>query len=170
MVAEKRRQKILDELNKATGAISASILSRQLNVSRQIIVGDIAILRAAGNNILATPRGYILPKANLNPVFKIACKHDFRQMAEELNIIVDYGGKVLDVIVEHPIYGELHGNLQLENRMDVAEFLENIENHKAPPLSSLTDGVHLHTISCKDEKVLALIKENLCAAKILFDK
>lgn len=170
MASEKRRQSILEKLNMSENTISATKLSRELNVSRQIIVGDIAILRAAGHDIIATPRGYVLPRDNANPKFKIACKHDFERMREELEVIVDCGGRILDVIVEHPIYGELHGNLDIESRLDVDNFIAGVQSQNAPPLSSLTDGVHLHTISCKDKQTFELIKQNLYKAKILFDE
>ena len=63
MHAEERRETILKLLRQSAQPVSASTLAAQLSVSRQIIVGDIALLRAGGADILATPRGYCLQNA-----------------------------------------------------------------------------------------------------------
>lgn len=72
-------------------------------------------------------------------------------MGEELNAMVDQGCTVLDVIVDHPIYGRLTGPLRLSNRYDVGQFLSRCAQSDARPLSELTEGIHLHTLSCPDE-------------------
>lgn len=56
MRAEERRQAIRELLQRAKQPVSATALAAQFSVSRQIIVGDIALLRAAGADISATPR------------------------------------------------------------------------------------------------------------------
>ena len=99
MNAKERREKILARLASADEAISASRLAADFSVSRQIIVGDVALLRAAGHEILATPHGYICERARSGVVCQVACRHDAAQMQEELNAIVDQGCTVLDVIV-----------------------------------------------------------------------
>ena len=55
--AAARRAAIGEILAQARAPVSAAALARRLAVSRQIIVGDVALLRAAGADILATPRG-----------------------------------------------------------------------------------------------------------------
>lgn len=102
MEAASRRQAILDRLRTADRPVSASALAAGLNVSRQIIVGDIALLRAGGAEISATPRGYVLPRATDGITRTIACRHALAQTGQELDILVDNGCTVLDVIVEHP--------------------------------------------------------------------
>lgn len=102
MDAASRRQAILDRLRAADRPVSASALASERNVSRQIIVGDIAILRAGGAEISATPRGYVLPQATDGITRTIACRHTLAQTGQELDILVDNGCTVLDVIVEHP--------------------------------------------------------------------
>ena len=54
-----RREEIMKMLVESSRAIKGTELASLFNVTRQIIVKDIAILRAAGNNIIATPDGYI---------------------------------------------------------------------------------------------------------------
>ena len=112
MDAQERRQAIARRLEEASGPVSAAVLAREHSVSRQIIVGDIALLRAGGMDIAATPRGYVLPAPAAGLVRTLACRHRADQMEEELNAMVDQGCTVLDVIVEHPIYGQLTGQLQ----------------------------------------------------------
>ena len=55
-----RRKEILRQLQLSEKPVSASRFARDLGVSRQIIVGDVALLRAAGEDIIATSRGYKL--------------------------------------------------------------------------------------------------------------
>ena len=111
----------------------------------------------------------MLPQIGTTPVYRIACKHDSSKILEELNAIVDCGGTLLDVSVEHPIYGELVGNLHIANRLDAKEFADKIIESNAPPLSLLTDGIHLHAITCKDEATLERIKDKLRSIGILFE-
>ena len=56
-----RRRRILERLRPQASPIPASELAREFRVSRQCLVQDVAILRASGQEILATPRGYRLP-------------------------------------------------------------------------------------------------------------
>ena len=148
MDAQQRRQIIARRLADSEGPLSAAVLARELSVSRQIIVGDVALLRAGGLEITATPRGYLLPKLPAGVICTVACRHREDQMEEELNAMVDQGCTVLDVVVEHPIYGQLTGPLRLSNRYEVAQFVARCHQETAVPLSQLTEGIHLHTLSC----------------------
>ncbi len=151
MDAAERRQKIRETLERADHPISATALAERLGVSRQIIVGDVALLRAAGAAIAATPRGYTLRRESHGIVRTVACRHTAEGMEAELNAMVDQGCTVLDVIVEHPIYGQLTGSLLLRSRYDVQQFIVRCQESEAAPLSLLTEGIHLHTLSCPDE-------------------
>lgn len=172
MNASQRREKIKLILEGAAQAVSASSLAERLQVSRQIIVGDIALLRAKGLDILATPKGYILNLSltNNNLVFKIACLHSAELTREEIYTIVDNGGKLLDVIVEHSVYGQLIGQLNISSRYDTDDFLKKVAMSNANLLCNLTDGIHLHTISCKDEQAMCRIKNALDKMNILLDE
>ena len=167
MEAASRRQAILDRLRTADRPVSASALAAGLNVSRQIIVGDIALLRAGGAEISATPRGYVLPRATDGLTRTIACRHTLAQTGQELDILVDNGCTVLDVIVEHPVYGQLTGQLQISSRYDVEQFLARIRGSDAAPLSMLTGGLHLHTLRCPNEDAYTRACAALKAAGLL---
>lgn len=167
MDAASRRQAILDRLRTADRPVSASALAAGLNVSRQIIVGDIALLRAGGAEISATPRGYVLPRATDGITRTIACRHTLAQTGQELDILVDNGCTVLDVIVEHPVYGQLTGQLQISSRYDVEQFLARIRDSDAAPLSMLTGGLHLHTLCCPNEDAYTRACAALKAAGLL---
>ena len=60
MDTKERREQILSLLAESAIPVSASKLAARFDVSRQIIVGDIGVLRAAGCEIEATARGYLL--------------------------------------------------------------------------------------------------------------
>ena len=166
--AENRREALRDALYTATVPISASVLAARFSVSRQVIVGDIALLRAAGEDISATPRGYIVNRSRPGLCRTLACVHSFEDTAKELNIMVDNGCTVVDVIVEHPIYGQIAGRLDLASRYDVSQFTEKLSTEDAPPLSSLTGGVHLHTLICPDEAAYQRVREMLAKENLLF--
>ncbi|MBQ0037253.1 MAG: transcription repressor NadR [Clostridiales bacterium] len=154
MTAAQRRNRILNELQRADAPISAATLAHALSVTRQVIVGDVALLRAQGHEIAATPRGYLIPDtAPTGLVRRMACFHSAEDTRDELNIMVDCGCTVLDVIVEHPVYGQLTAPLQLASRYDVEQFMQRMHQSDAAPLSLLTEGIHLHTLSCPGEDV-----------------
>lgn len=162
MDGELRRKKIVDLLERSNIPISGSELSRCMNVSRQVIVQDIALLRAINKNILATTKGYMIyvrEHKKVNRCFLM--QHEPYQMKDELNTIVDLGGKVLDVIIMHSVYGEIKADLILNNRQDVSEFIEKIEESNTRPLSILTNHIHLHTIEADGEDILDSIEESL---------
>ncbi len=169
MTPDTRRNKIIEILGSAADPVAGSTLASDLNVSRQVIVQDVSILRASGIEILATPRGYLVPGNQDYPRFSktFAVRHSIGQMEHELNLIVDAGGKIIDVIVEHPVYGELKGNLMLKSRREVQEFVKSIEDTNSKMLSDVTDGVHLHTIEAETEETLAHIEGALKKAGLL---
>ena len=151
MHAQERRQEILKLLHQSAHPISASALAERFSVTRQVIVGDIALLRSSGADILATPRGYCIQGAAPGLVRRVAVRHTPHRMETELNIMVDNGCTVVDVIVEHPLYGQLTGSLQLST------------------LSALTGGIHLHTLLCPDEAAFQRVREALRQEDILLE-
>ena len=169
MRAEERRQAIRELLQQAAQPVSAGALAARFSVSRQIIVGDIALLRAAGADISATPRGYVILRETAGLVRQVAVQHDAAGMEAELNAMVDQGCTVLDVIVEHPIYGQLTGPLQLASRYDVGQFLSRCAQSDARPLSELTEGIHLHTLRCPDESAFERVRQELRRLGILLE-
>ncbi len=153
--AEKRRQVLLDKLENNREPLKGTELAQLLGVSRQVVVQDVALLRAKGNKIFATPQGYILADRPTN-TFRatVACQHNFSGLKRELEIIIEHGGRVLDVTVEHPIYGELQGLLMIKTMKEVENFVEKLRVTEAKPLSALTNGVHLHTIEATEQRAL----------------
>ena len=169
MDAASRRGAVLAALQEADGPVCASQLAAQFSVSRQIIVGDVALLRAGGEAISATPRGYVLDRAEQGITRTVACRHTMDGTERELQIMVDNGCAVLDVVVEHAVYGQLTGQLQIRSRYDVAQFMERLVSDGAKPLSSLTDGIHLHTLLCPDEGAFLRTQAALRAEGFLFE-
>ena len=168
MDAAQRRTAVAQCLAQAGQPISATALANRFSVSRQIIVGDIALLRAGGLEISATPRGYVLPGEHAGILYKVACIHEPEEMSRELEIMVDNGCTVVDVVVEHPVYGQLTGPLQLSSRYDVQQFLEKVAGSYARPLAYLTDGIHLHTIRCPGEETYRRVLQQLEQAGFLY--
>lgn len=173
LTTEERRNRVKEALQQTDQPVTASHLAEQFSVSRQIIVGDIALLRASGFQILATPRGYLMDssaKDEEKNLGMIACCHTPEQLREELYTIVDFGATVVDVTIEHALYGELSGKLDLSSRYDVDAFMDKVEQEKnCAPISSLTNGVHLHRIRYRDEEGFKRIKEALREKHILID-
>lgn len=169
MDAAARRAAILSVLERTDHPVSAAALAREFSVSRQIIVGDVALLRAGGLSIAATPRGLYAPRGaqRTGPHPRLPSPAD--QMEDELNAIVDQGCTVIDVIVEHPIYGQLTGPLQLSSRYDVIQFVDRCRQSDALPLSNLTEGIHLHTISCPDETAFQRVQTALEQLGVLLE-
>ena len=168
MTAAQRRSAIYEQLTRADAPISATALAQRFSVTRQIIVGDIALLRAEGHSITATPRGYVIP-SETGLLRTIACHHSSEDTQKELFAMVDCGCTVVDVIVEHPVYGQLTAPLALSSRYDVEQFIRRMADSHAQPISALTGGVHLHTLSCPSEAVFAHLKETLADMGMLYD-
>lgn len=167
---EERRKNIIVRLNASENPISASALAKEYFVTRQIIVADIALLRASGYPIRAEHKGYVLDKANASGIVKrIVVQHSKDEVQEELYAIVDNGGKVVDVIVEHSVYGQISAVLNQSSRYDVDNFIRQIDETKANPLSLLTEGLHIHTIIVKDEASFEAIVQKLTAMNILIE-
>ena len=167
MQAEERRRKIVELLSQTNQAVSAARLAAEFDVSRQVIVGDVALRRAAGEEISATPRGYVMARTAVGLVRQVPCCHDGPGMEAELNAIVDQGCSVLDVIVDHPVYGQLTGPLELASRYDVQQFLDRCAD--ARPLSDLTGGIHLHTLSCPSEDAFQRVRASLRSLGVLLE-
>lgn len=169
METGKRRHEILNVLKNESGPLTGTELARIFNVSRQVIVQDIAILRASGEEIFASLQGYLIPAKQQNRQVRVvvACRHTREEIEDELGIVVDFGGRALDVIVDHPVYGELRGNLMIGSRYDLKLFLESLDKAAANPLLALTGGIHLHTLEAPDQRVMKKITAALHRAGYL---
>lgn len=160
MTGTERRDMIVERIRSSTAPVSGGSLAELCQVSRQVIVQDIALIRAAGYDILSTHRGYILnvPHA-VNRIFKV--RHTDERMEEELCLIVDLGGCVVNVMVNHRVYGRMTAELGIRSRRNVMEFLQDIRNGKSSPLKNITSDYHYHLVEADSEKTLDMIEEML---------
>lgn len=157
---EKRRERILSILRSHTEAVSGVNLAKELNVSRQVIVQDIALLRAKDYEILSTNKGYVLAtKKEFERVFKVI--HSDQEVETELQTIVDYGGVVKDVFVYHKVYGVVRAEMNIHSRSDIAQYRKELQNGKSTLLKNVTSGYHYHTVTARDEKTLDMIQDAL---------
>lgn len=173
MTGEERRQDIFHTIETSDSPISGTALANKYSVSRQVIVQDIALLRAVHKEIYSTPRGYILmpssnrpkektPTASLLPQRVFQVTHTDEQIEDELNTIVDNGGKVLDVFIKHEVYGFLRAELPIHCRRHVQEFMADLQNGKSRPLKNLSSGsIHFHTVEADSEQTLDLVEKEL---------
>lgn len=169
MNAESRRKEILNLIRYNLEPISGTTLAKKMGVSRQVIVQDIALLRAQNNDIISTNKGYVLTSDNkCSRVFKVYHKDD--EIIDELNTIVDLGAKVIDVFVKHKVYGRLSANLSVASRRDVMNFMDNINKGKSKPLKNTTSNYHYHTVEADNEEILDLVEKALKEKNYLVEK
>ncbi|MGO4938346.1 transcription repressor NadR [Fundicoccus sp. Sow4_H7] len=174
MQAKDRRAHILEFLQTQTGPVTASQLAKQFDVSRQIIVGDIALLRASDYDILATNQGYLLtsqiaPRSRRYTA-KVVVQHEAAMSEQELRLIVDHGGEVEDIQVDHPFYGLITAPLNIRDHQDVDHFVEQMTLYDGVYLSSLTAGIHIHTVSCVDKQSFDQLHDALESAGFLLNE
>ncbi len=171
MGANERREKLINILKASTRPISGSNLAKELGVSRQVIVQDVALLRASDYRIISTNKGYLLFNKHPSKYRRsFIVKHSTQEIEEELCLIVDMGGRVLDVAVSHDLYGDISTNLIINNRMDVYEFVEKLDKGKVMPLKELTDDIHIHNVEADSEEMLDNIERALDKRGILYKK
>ncbi len=160
MTGVERREKLLSMLAKSKEPIAGAEMAKQLSVSRQVIVQDIALLRAADNNIVSTNRGYVLLKpGKCERIFKV--RHTAEEIEKELQIIVDNGGRILDVFVYHKIYGVVKASMNIKTRKDIYEYVKTLSSGKSSPLLKITDNYHYHTVQADSEDILDNIQKDL---------
>lgn len=166
MKVTERRKAIVNLLSASKEPISGGELSKQFNVSRQIIVQDITVLKGLGYEIFSTHHGYVLQKSPLvERVFKL--KHTTEQTEDELTTIVDLGGTVVDVFVWHKVYGKISATLNIFSRLHVKQFLEGVRTGKSTELMNITGGYHYHTVRADSEEILDKIGVMLTEKKYI---
>lgn len=184
MTGEERRNELLNTISESAAPISGAALAKKYQVSRQVIVQDMALLRAAHHEIYATPKGYVILQSKMDNAtveeqdlqtshktthksskpalreYKVA--HTDEQIEDELNTIVDMGGRVLDVSIRHEVYGTIRGDLPIRCRRQVQDFMEEIRSGKSKPLKNLTSGgIHYHNVEADSEETLDVIEQEL---------
>ena len=161
---EERRAKILEILKEKGESVSGSQLSRLLDVSRQVIVTDIALLRVSHPELLATNSGYVIMGSEgegekCKRIFKV--RHTDEQTEEELTLITDRGGTVLDVFIQHKVYGTISAPLHISSKRDVMNFMADLKSGVSTPLKNITHGYHYHTVSARNNDILDEIEKAL---------
>ena len=157
---QERREQILKILRDSDKPVAGTELAKQMDVSRQVIVQDMALIRANGIDVVSTNRGYIIVEEKAaQRVFKVI--HTDEQVEEELNLFVDHGARVEDVFVYHRVYGVIKVPMNIRSRRDVRKYMEDISSGKSTNLKNLTSNYHYHTIIAEDEQVLDQIQEEL---------
>ena len=165
-----RRAHILELLEGATGPLSGTGLAQSCGVSRQVIVQDMALLREGGVHIASTNRGYVLKESHVRPRRLFKVHHTDEQIADELNAIVDLGGTIDDVVVNHRTYGRLSAELGISSRRDVRRYLDELSASNSSPLMHVTSGYHFHHVSADSEDILDEIAMELGALGFLVDR
>lgn len=160
MNGAERRKKILELLHQNDVPMSGTTLAGLVGVSRQVIVQDIALLRANDYDILSTNQGYVLSESALcTRIFKVL--HTDEEVEEELSLFVDCGGHVEDVFVYHKIYNMLKAPMNIHSRLDIRRFMDNLSSGKSSLLKNVTSGYHYHTITAASEDILDYIQKQL---------
>lgn len=169
MTGEERRSEILQAIQEADVPISGTALAKRFHVSRQVVVQDIALLRAANYDIFSTTKGYLIHMpVSVTRVVEVC--HADEEIEDELNTIVDLGGKVIDVFIRHEVYGSLRAPIGVSSRRNVQEFVSGISGGKSSPLKNLTSGKHWHTIEADSRETLDMIEEELRKKKYLIEE
>ncbi|WP_058270035.1 transcription repressor NadR [Olsenella massiliensis] len=165
---ERRRERLLTLLGASRSALTGAQLACQLGVSRQVIVQDIALIKAQGAKVVPTSRGYLLEREPpARPVRLLKLRHGLDRVELELKIIVDLGGTVEDTLVNHRTYGRLSAPLHVSSRSDVARFLDDLAGSRSSLLSEVTSGYHFHHVSARDQETLERIERALDEAGLL---
>ena len=164
---EEREKRIVEILESSETLVSGTYLAELFDVSRQVIVQDIAILKARNIDIISTNRGYRLLSKGIKKIIKV--KHDDSEIRNELNAIVDLGASIEDVFVVHKTYGEIRVKLDIKSRRDVDLLVENINSKLSKPLKNLTNNYHYHTIIVENENIFKEVQDKLKSLGILID-
>ena len=171
MTGTERREAIIEMMQKDHAPLSGTKLASAYGVSRQVIVQDIALIRAAGYDVISTNKGYILntsvEEKSVERIFKV--NHTDEQMEDELCSIVDLGGCIVNTMINHKVYGHLEAPLNIKSRRNVAEFMEDIHSGKSSPLKNVTAGYHYHTITADSEETMQLIEKMLQEKQFLVE-
>lgn len=160
MNGNERRKALVELLLSEEKPLSGGMLARRLGVSRQVIVQDMALLKADGYEILSTHYGYVLQKTTLvERVFKV--KHTSAETEDELSLIVSLGGTVANVFVWHKVYGKIEAKLNIFSPLHVKQFIEGVRTGASVELMHITGGYHYHTVWAESEEVLDRISAAL---------
>lgn len=160
MNGTERRQEILKQIQNSSSPVSGTELAKTFHVSRQVIVQDIALLRANDAHILSTNKGYLY-NSSVRATRTFYVCHQDKDILDELTTIIDFGGNIIDVFIAHKIYGQLRAELNINTRKKALDFANDIQSGHSIPLNNITSGYHYHTVTADSEQTLDLIEEEL---------
>lgn len=169
MSGKERREEIVNIIRSVNKPVSGTFLAERFDISRQVIVQDIALLRAEGYDIISTNRGYVIHSSPCCTRIVKVCHND-SEIQTELELIVDCGAVIRDVFVNHKVYGTIRAALNIASRLDVELFLEQIASGKSTPLNNITSGYHYHTLEAQSEEILNLVERRLSEHGFLIEK
>ncbi|MDD5901622.1 MAG: transcription repressor NadR [Lachnospiraceae bacterium] len=160
MKGKERRKELVALIMASDGPVSGTTLSEQLGVSRQIIVQDIAMLRAEGYDVLSTHQGYVISQGPFaERVFKL--RHTSEQTEDELTTIVSLGGTIVNVFVWHKVYGKIEAGMNIFSVRGITQFMDGIKSGKSKELMHITEGYHYHLVRADSKKILDEIEQAL---------
>ena len=162
-----RRIELMNRLKQEKRPLSGTELAKEFGVSRQVIVQDLAVIRASRPNIISTNRGYILQQQETGCLREFKVRHTPEQAGQELNLIVDHGGRVKNISISHRVYGRITAEMDIRSRQDVQEFLQALVGGASTVLSTATDGYHYHLVEAATPDRLDLIGQALQDADFL---
>ena len=166
MKTAERRNAILKLLQNAEEPVAARKLAERYGVSRQVIVQDMAVIRAYTPGIISTTKGYVMEQES-RCVREFKVRHKQSDAAKERNLIVDCGGRVCNISISHRVYGRVSAEMDIRSRQDVTEFIAALNDSQSTVLSTATSGYHYHLVEAASEERLDLIGEQLKAAGFL---
>ena len=155
-----RRKQILGLMREARHPLSGAMLGKETGVSRQVVVQDIALLRTEGYPIISTSKGYYLDEPR-QAVRLVKVYQTNEQVQDELTTIVNMGGIIQDVLINHRTYGKLSAPMNIKNQRDIRMFMEDLQSGKSYPLLNVTSGYHFHHIAAESEEILDEIADEL---------
>lgn len=159
MTGEKRREQILSAIQQAPGPVPGAALAQACHVSRQVIVQDIALLRAARYPILSTTRGYVLQSRCLSRVFRILPPDE--GLKPILFSIVDNGGRVRNMFQPGTNGSRLEFRLNLHARSEVEAFLQGLTKPEGKLLRILVSQPHCQVVEADSKAILDRIEDTL---------
>ena len=157
------------------GAIGyvGKMLSKNVGNGKKILyVSDPTVDGLYGETVKAQIEGVGRLKTEYieNNTISFAMNMAERVIATDIECVVGVGGgRVLDVQVEHAVYGIISAKLSIASRYDADEFVRAASNSSVSQLSDLTGGVHTHTVAARDEETFQRITERLRELGILVE-
>lgn len=159
-----RKVQLIEILKKSDQPLKGSELATQLGISRQTLVQDIALLRKDGQPIISTTLGYVLEQLPKRATEILGIVHSPAELKKELDILIAHHVEVVDVIIDHPVYGRIKSDLNIRTPKDVKAFVQMRDQSPLPLFSEVTGGLHYHTLVADEQEYITDAKAALITA------